>query len=98
MNAIDQRQSIEPRDDTRPREAHARDFDFSAPFFDSRTAQAYVGNKSRNAWYVWRKAHGIVAFRNGKVSKRDLERALTEPRAARRMAQASLDNLRVGRK
>lgn len=49
---------------------------FVGPWFTSRIAAAYVGNKSLKAWYSWRDRHGIVTRSNGTVAKRDLDRAL----------------------
>ena len=55
---------------------------FKGPWFDAKTAQAYVCNKTIGAWYAWRKRHGIVTRANGSVLKADLDRALA-PRHAR---------------
>jgi hypothetical protein len=55
---------------------------FKGPWFDAKTAQAYVTNKTMAGWYAWRKRHGIVARANGTVLKADLDRALA-PRLAR---------------
>jgi hypothetical protein len=67
---------------------------FDRPWFDAKTAQLYVCNKSRNAWYVWRRRHGIVPRNNGTVAKADLDRALRLSKPRRVMAKASLDNLK----
>jgi hypothetical protein len=65
---------------------------FRGPWFNSRTAMAYVPCKSLNAWYQWRKRHGIVARSNGSVAKADLDKALKRPRRVT-MRSASLANL-----
>jgi hypothetical protein len=49
---------------------------FHGPWFDSKTAAAYVPCKTVKAWYEWRKRHGIVARANGSVAKADLDRVL----------------------
>lgn len=54
---------------------------FKGPWFDAKTAQAYVTNKTIGAWYAWRKRHGIVTRANGSVLKADLDRALALRRA-----------------
>lgn len=67
---------------------------FRGPWFDSKTAAAYVCCKNVAAWYTWRKRHGIVARSNGSVAKADLDRALnTSRRTPRRMHPHSLANL-----
>lgn len=66
---------------------------FSKPWFDSRTAAAYVGNKSLKAWYSWRDRHGIVKRSNGTVAKRDIDRALRVPRKRFTPHPRSLANL-----
>ncbi len=66
-------------------------FNFSGPWFDSRTAQAYVGCRTLKGWYEWRKRHAIVGS-GRRVAKADLDRAL-KGRRFRRMAEASLANL-----
>lgn len=75
------------------RDQPAQQFTFRGPWFTSREAQAYVCCKTLNAFYVWKRRHGIVSRSNGTVSKRDLDRALATPRR-HRMAPASLANLR----
>lgn len=57
-------------------------------------AAAYVGNKSVKAFYQWRQRHGVVPDRMGRVSRRDLDRVLRQPRKRRVMHPASLANLR----
>jgi hypothetical protein len=66
---------------------------FRGPWFDSKTAAAYVGCKSINAWYAWRKRHAIV-LRGRLVARADLDRAMRVKRLPRRMAATSLANLR----
>jgi hypothetical protein len=60
----------------------------------AREAAAYVGNASVKAFYDWRKRHGIVALGNGRVSRRDLDKALAVPRKRHQMSPVSLANLR----
>jgi hypothetical protein len=43
---------------------------FRGPWFDSRTAAAYVGCKSIAGWYSWRRRHAIV-LRGRLVAKAD---------------------------
>jgi len=69
-------------------------FDFSGPWFDSRTAAAYIPCKSVKGFYEWCRRHFIVRRSNGSVAKADLDRALKAKRAKRVMAAASLANLR----
>lgn len=57
---------------------------FRRPWFDSKTAAAYVPCKNVKAWYQWRKRHGIVARANGSVAKADLDRALRLPHPTKR--------------
>lgn len=66
-------------------------FKFTGPWFTSREAAAYVCCKSVGAFYTWKHRHFIVSRSNGTVAKADLDRAL---KAKRRMAPASLRNLR----
>lgn len=63
-------------------------------WLDAKLAAAYVGNKSLKAFYEWRKRHGIATNGMGRVSRRDLDRALRTPRKRRVMNPASLANLR----
>lgn len=56
---------------------------FRGPWFDSRTAAAYVPCRSVKAWYEWRKRHRIVARSNGSVMKADIDRALRMKRIKR---------------
>lgn len=73
---------------------------FAGPWFDAKTAAAYVpctdrhGQVSLNAWYSWRRRHGILARNNGSVLKRDLDRELKRRKPRRRMHPASLANLK----
>lgn len=66
---------------------------FRGPWFDSKTAAAYVCCKTVRAFYVWRRRHGIVQRNNHSVAKADLDRALKVRRPPKRMATASLNNL-----
>jgi hypothetical protein len=66
---------------------------FAGPWFDSKTAAAYVCCKSIEGWYEWKKRHGIVSRSNHTVAKADLDRALKIKRI-RRMHPESLKNLR----
>lgn len=67
---------------------------FAGPWFDARTAAAYIPCKSLKAWYAWRRRHGIIARNNGSVSKADLDRELKRRKPRRVMHPASLANLR----
>lgn len=67
---------------------------FAGPWFDAKTAAAYVPCKTVKAWYVWRKRHGLIARANGSVAKADLDRVLSRRKPRRQMAPASLANLR----
>jgi hypothetical protein len=60
----------------------------------SREGMAYVGSASLKAFHMWRKRHGIVALSNGRVSRRDLDKALAVPRKRHQMSPVSLANLR----
>lgn len=71
--------------------------DFRGPFFSSKVAAAYVGNKSIKAFYVWANSHGLVRRSNGSIAKVDLDRVLRRKRARRVMHPASLANLRKRR-
>lgn len=70
---------------------------FAGPWFDAKTAAAYIPCKSVNAWYAWRRRHGIIARNNGSVSKTDLDRELKRRKPRKRMRAASLANLRNAR-
>jgi hypothetical protein len=78
----------------RPTDAGDRAFNFSTPFFDSRTAAAYVPCKSVRAFYEFCRRHGITRRRNGAVAKVDIDRAMNRKRPRRAMATTSLANLR----
>lgn len=52
---------------------------FHGPWFDSKTAAAYIPCKTVRAYYAWRRRHGIVPRANGSVAKADLDRALKGP-------------------
>ncbi len=67
---------------------------FAGPYFDAKTAAAYVPCRSVKAWYMWRNRHGIIARNNGTVSKADLDRELKRRKPRRVMRAASLANLR----
>ncbi len=75
---------------------HATDtaFDFRGPWFNAKTAAAYVPCKTVKAWYVWRVRHGIIARANGSVAKADLDRVLNRRKPRRVMNPVSLANLR----
>lgn len=66
---------------------------FRGPWFDAKTAAAYVPCKTVKAWYAWRRRHGIIARANGSVSKADLDRVLRRRKPRRTMHPASLANL-----
>jgi hypothetical protein len=70
---------------------------FRGPWFNAKTAAAYVPCKTVQAWYAWRRRHGIVPRRNGSVAKADLDRALSVKTPPRRMHPRSLANLRKRR-
>ncbi len=67
---------------------------FVGPWFDAKTAAAYVCCRTVKAWYIWRRRHGIVARNNGTVLKADLDRELKRRKPRRVMHAASLANLR----
>lgn len=67
---------------------------FAGPWFDAKTAAAYVPCKTVKAWYAWRRRHGLIARNNGTVAKADLDRELKRRKPRRRMHPASLANLR----
>lgn len=67
---------------------------FAGPWFDAKTAAAYVPCRSLKAWYIWRRRHGIIPRNNGSVLKRDLDRELQRRKPRRTMHPASLANLR----
>lgn len=69
-------------------------FTFKGPWFSSREAAAYIPCKSVNAFYMWRRYHGVIPRANGSVAKADLDRVLNRRKARRVMAVASLANLR----
>jgi hypothetical protein len=46
----------------------------------SQEATAYTLRKNVRAWYVWRKRHGIIPRNDGRVCKRDIDRAMARPR------------------
>lgn len=71
--------------------------DFNRPWFNSRTAAAYVPCKSVKAFYEWCRRHFIVRRSNGSVAKADLDRALKAKRPRRVMNPNSLANLRTHR-
>jgi len=57
---------------------------FAGPWFDSKTAAAYIPCRSVKAWYQWRDRHGIVTRANGSVAKADLDRALRVKKPTKR--------------
>lgn len=67
---------------------------FRGPWFDAKTAAAYIPCKSVKAWYIWRRRHGIVTRNNGTVNKADLDRELKRRKPRRTMHARSLANLR----
>lgn len=66
---------------------------FAGPWFDARTAAAYIPCRTVKAWYAWRRRHGIIARANGSVAKADLDRVLRRRKPRRVMHPASLANL-----
>lgn len=66
---------------------------FAGPWFDAKTAAAYIPCKTVKAWYAWRRRHGIIARANGSVAKADLDRVLRRRKPRRVMHAASLANL-----
>ncbi len=76
--------------------ADVADDPFRGPWFDSKTAAAYVRCPNVRAWYEWRKRHRIVVLRRGLVLKADIDRALRAKPKPRVMAEASLANLQRG--
>lgn len=68
---------------------------FAGPWFDAKTAAAYVCCKSVKGWYSWRYRHGIIARTNGTVAKADLDRVLRRRKPRRVMHPNSLANLRT---
>lgn len=75
-------------------EVAAPEFTFKGPWFSSREAAAYVTCPSLDAWYSWRRRHGIIPRGNGSVAKKDLDRELTRRPSRRGKSLASLANLR----
>lgn len=72
--------------------AHRTPEDFGV-WLNSRQAALYVGSKSLKAFYQWAKRHFVIA-QGRTYARRDLDRAKNAKRAPRRMAAASLANLR----
>jgi hypothetical protein len=70
---------------------------FAGPWFDAKTAAAYVPCRTVKAWYRWRQRHGVIARNNGSVLKADLDRILRRRKPRRVMHPASLANLRPAR-
>lgn len=87
----------EPQDAQRDGDVAGEAFDFSRPWFDLKTAAAYVGCRTVRAFYDWKKRHAIVGS-GRRVMRADLDRAMKAPRRPRRMAEASLRNLRNARR
>lgn len=100
MSVNERGQSSTPavKDEARPTNSVDRPFDFSTPFFDSRTACAYVCCRSVKAFYMWCKRHGITRRSNGSIAKVELDRELRRKRKTRVMSAVSLANLRTRRK
>lgn len=67
---------------------------FAGPWFDTKTAAAYIPCRTVRAFYEWRRRHGVIARANGSVAKADLNRILRRRKVRRVMASASLANLR----
>lgn len=85
-------EAVKPRGQARHDSDESRD-QFAGPWFDAKTAAAYIPCKSVKAFYEWRRRHGIIPRNNGSVAKADLDRALRVRKARRVMAAASLANL-----
>ncbi len=66
---------------------------FVGPWFDAKTAAAYIPCRTVKAWYAWRRRHGVIARNNGSVAKADLDRILRRRKPRRVMHPASLANL-----
>jgi hypothetical protein len=73
---------------------------FAGPWFDAKTAAAYIpctskrGGISMKAWHAWKRRHGIIARNNGSVLKADLDRVLRRRKPRRPMHAHSLANLK----
>lgn len=67
---------------------------FRGPWFDAKTAAAYIPCRTVKAWYAWRRRHGVIARNNGSVMKADLDRILRRRKPRRVMHVNSLNNLR----
>lgn len=102
MNREQRGQSLAPsaQDVPRPLDPASQPEQFPA-WLDSRQAMRLVGNKSLKGWYMWRNRHGIGTDTRGRVSRVEVEQALSRKRrpgrpqgTPRRMAAASLANLR----
>lgn len=91
MKALETVQPVAEAGDDRdqPREQ----FDFSGPWFNAKTAAAYVPCKTVKAFYMWRRRHGLIARSNGSVAKADLDRILNRRKPRRVMHPHSLANL-----
>lgn len=70
--------------------------DFRGPWFDSKTATAYVGNKNVHAFYCWCERHFIVPRACGvaRYAKADLDRAM-KARKKPRVHANSIANLQT---
>jgi hypothetical protein len=80
-----------PRPEPTP---EAPTFTFRGPWFRHDEACAYVGCRTMVGWYSWRKKHGIVTTSFNTVAKADIDRVLAYRKPKKRMAAASLANLR----
>jgi hypothetical protein len=67
---------------------------FVGPWFDSKTAAAYIPCKTLKGFYEWCRRHHIVRRANGSVAKADIDRALKAKRRPRRIHPNTLANLR----
>lgn len=56
----------------------------------------YVGCKSTRAFYTWRRVKGLTPNGRGFYLRRDLDRAMAQPRKRHQMRPTSLANLRRG--
>ena len=78
-----------------------RDDRFRGPWFDAKTAAAYIPCKNVRAFYAWRKRHGIIKRANNSVAKADLDRALKrtgpEVRGSHPNSRLNLERARLRR-
>lgn len=59
-------------------------------------AAIYVGCKSTRAFYTWRRVKGLTPNGRGFYLRRDLDRAMAQPRKRYQMHPTSLANLHRG--